>query len=89
MKKNLTPNLTPGPFPKREGESKWQEQFEAREDGELHCRLCMACFPVHSPERARNHLWIKHGIEIGPDVVVIKKSRELPAQTFEFMEQEE
>lgn len=79
MKKDLTPE--------REGE-KWQASFELREDGEYHCRLCMACFPVHSPERARNHLWIKHGVELEPEVVELRESRQLPEQTFKFVTKE-
>ena len=80
-------SLTPNPSPKMGEGRNWQEYYEIREDGELHCMLCMACFPAHSPDRARNHLWVKHGIEIGPDVVVIKMSRELPEQKFEFVEE--
>ncbi len=67
----------------------WFDFVEIREDGEYHCTLCRAAFPVHSPERARNHLWVKHGVELEPDVVVLKVQRELPEQKFEFKEQEE
>lgn len=82
----MTKTLTPDPSPKGEGKN-WKEFVEIREDGEYHCTLCMACFPVHSPERARNHLWVKHGIELEADVVVLKVHRELPEEKFEFREE--
>ena len=82
-----TPPLT-HPHPSTDGEgNEWQDLFEIREDGEYHCLKCRATFPVHSPERARNHAWVKHGIEIQPEVVVLKVNRQLPEQRFEFKEE--